>query len=93
MVDPSQGEFLRSIHSAVILSQEEAMNANVGLVDRVARVMIGLVLIAFAIPLGFPQTGWNWLGWIGVVPVITGLLGTCPLYTVLGLSTCPLKRA
>jgi hypothetical protein len=69
------------------------MNANVGLVDRVARVMIGLVLIAFAVPLGFPQTGWNWLGWIGVVPVITGLLGTCPLYTVLGLSTCPLKRA
>lgn len=69
------------------------MNSNVGLFDRAARVIIGLALIAFAIPLGFPQTGWNWLGWIGVVPVITGLLGYCPLYTVLGLSTCPLKRA
>jgi hypothetical protein len=53
----------------------------------VLRVVIGLALIAFAIPLGFPQTGWNWLGWIGVVPIITAVVGNCPAYSVLGLST------
>ncbi len=42
--------------------------SNVGSADRIARFVVGLLLIAFAIPLGFPQTGWNWVGWIGVVP-------------------------
>ena len=69
------------------------MAANMGLVDRVARLFIGLALIAFAIPVGFPQTGWNWIGWIGVVPLLTAALGYCPLYAVLGLSTCPVKHA
>jgi hypothetical protein len=69
------------------------MNRNMGAIDRAARVVIGLALIAFAIPLGFPQTGWNWLGWVGIVPVLTGLLGYCPLYAILGLSSCPMKRA
>ena len=50
-------------------------------------------LIAYAIPLGFPQTGWNWVGWIGVVPIATAILGICPIYGLLGLSTCPLQRA
>ena len=63
------------------------MSVNVGTIDRVLRVVIGLALIAFAIPLGFPQTGWNWLGWIGVVPIITAVVGNCPAYSVLGLST------
>jgi hypothetical protein len=44
----------------------------------------------FALGLGFPETGWNWLGWIGIVPVLTALAGVCPLYRLLGLSTCPL---
>lgn len=64
------------------------MKKNVGSLDRVLRIVIGLVLIAYAIPVGFPQTGWNWVGWIGVVPILTALLGTCPAYSVLGLSTC-----
>jgi hypothetical protein len=64
------------------------MCRNVGTVDRIIRIAIGLVLIAFAIPLGFAQTGWNWIGWIGVVPLMTGLLGTCPAYQIVGLSTC-----
>jgi hypothetical protein len=63
------------------------MSMNVGTIDRVLRVVIGLALIAFAIPLGFPQTGWNWIGWIGVAPLITAIVGTCPGYSVLGLST------
>ncbi len=66
------------------------MSTNVGTVDRILRIIVGLGLIAFAIPFGFPQTGWNWLGWIGVVPLITGLVGNCPAYSVLGFSTCRL---
>ena len=69
------------------------MTANVGSIDRIARIIIGLLLIAYAIPLGFAQTGWNWVGWIGVVPLLTAFFGFCPLYTLLGISTCPAKRA
>ncbi len=63
------------------------MSTNVGNIDRVARVLIGLVLIAYAIPLGFPNTGWNWVGWIGVVPIITAIVGNCPAYSLFGFST------
>jgi uncharacterized membrane protein YdbT with pleckstrin-like domain len=64
------------------------MTANVGSMDRIARVIIGIALIAFAIPLGFPQTGWNWIGWIGVIPLLTAVFGYCPAYSILGLTTC-----
>jgi hypothetical protein len=64
------------------------MTKNVGSTDRIIRIVIGLVLIAYAIPLGFPSTGWNWVGWIGVVPLITALAGTCPAYSILGISSC-----
>jgi len=63
------------------------MSVNVGTMDRMLRVVIGLALIAFAIPLGFPSTGWNWIGWIGIVPIITAIVGNCPGYGVLGIST------
>lgn len=69
------------------------MVANVGPIDRVIRIAIGLALIAYAIPLGFSQTGWNWVGWIGVVPLLTAIFGFCPAYTLLGISSCPAKRA
>jgi len=69
------------------------MNSNVGMIDRIVRIAIGLLLIAYAIPIGFAPSGWNWVGWIGVVPLVTGIAGVCPLYSLLGLSTCPLKRA
>jgi hypothetical protein len=68
------------------------MPVNMGGLDRIARIVIGLLLIAYAIPLGFSQTGWNWVGWIGVVPLLTAAVGFCPLYTVLGISTCPMKQ-
>jgi len=64
------------------------MSKNVGSADRIIRIVIGLVLIAYAIPLGFPSTGWNWVGWIGVVPIVTALVGNCPAYSILGVSTC-----
>lgn len=69
------------------------MSANVGMFDRAARAIIGLALIAYAIPLGFAPADWNWLGWFGAIPLATAIFGFCPLYTILGLSTCPAKRA
>jgi hypothetical protein len=70
-----------------IEAEEAAMTMNVGTLDRAIRIVLGLVLIAFAIPIGFPSTGWNWIGWIGVVPILTALVGTCPGYSVFGFST------
>ena len=63
------------------------MKANVGTIDRVIRVVLGLVLIALVF-VG-PQTPW---GWVGIIPLVTGLISTCPLYSILGLSTCPMKK-
>ncbi len=63
------------------------MTINVGTVDRILRVIVGLVLIAFALGYIWPGTGWNWVGWIGLVPILTALFGACPAYSVLGLST------
>jgi hypothetical protein len=68
---------------------EDAMVKNVGQVDRALRIAIGLVLLAYALKLGLPDTGWNWTGWIGVVPLLTAFIGNCPLYSLLGVSTCP----
>ncbi len=63
------------------------MTRNIGNIDRAIRIVVGLALIAFAIPIGFPDVGWNWVGWIGVVPLLTGLVGNCPAYSLIGLST------
>jgi hypothetical protein len=69
------------------------MHINVGAVDRIARLVIGLLLVAYAIPIGFPATGWNWVGWIGVIPIFTALVGICPAYNLFGFSSCPMKTA
>ncbi len=61
--------------------------ANEHPLERALRVLLGLGLLSLVF-LG-PKTPW---GWIGLVPLATGLLGSCPLYTLLGISTCPLKR-
>lgn len=55
-------------------------------IERVGRVGAGLALIASAAAGFFAP----W-GYIGVVPLLTGLIGSCPLYTLLGISTCPIK--
>ncbi len=67
------------------------MSNNVGGLDRILRIIVGLALIAYAIPIGFPATGWNVFGWIGVVPLLTALIGFCPAYRILGMSTCSRK--
>jgi hypothetical protein len=58
---------------------------NEGAADRVLRVVLGVGLLSLTV-LG-PATPW---GFLGLVPLTTGLLGSCPLYTLLGLRTCPL---
>jgi hypothetical protein len=65
------------------------VNANVGLV---VRAVVGVALLAFALGIGVPETGWYWLGWIGIVPLATAVLGSCSLYSVFGLSTSPLRH-
>jgi len=63
------------------------MKANVGGIDKILRIVVGLVLVTLA------ATGMVGLwGWIGVVPLVTGLVGWCPLYPLLGMSTCPMKK-
>jgi hypothetical protein len=60
------------------------MKANVGGIDRILRIVVGLALIGAAIAgIGTPWT------WIGIVPLATGLIKFCPLYTLLGMNTCP----
>jgi len=61
---------------------------NVGGIDRVLRIVAGLVLIGLTLM----GTIGPW-GWIGVVPLATGLLSSCPLYSIIGLNTCPMKSA
>lgn len=62
------------------------MKVNEGTIDRALRVIAGLVLIVLAAA----GTVGVW-GWIGVVPLLTGLSGWCPAYAMLGFSTCPMK--
>lgn len=59
------------------------MKTNVGMGDKSLRIIVGIVLIALAAIKGGV---WMW-GYIGIVPLLTGLFGFCPAYTILGLST------
>ena len=57
---------------------------NVGSIDRILRIFVGLGLISLVF-VG-PQTPW---GWVGIVPLLTAFIGFCPLYTLIGIRTCP----
>lgn len=65
---------------------------NIGGTDRLLRFYLGLAMIACALPFWVPQTGWNWIGVLGVVPLLTSVSGRCGLYGLAGLSTCPAER-
>ncbi len=62
------------------------MKPNEGTIDRALRVVAGLGILSLAF-VG-PQTPWAYLG---LVPLITGLVGVCPLYSLIGINTCPAK--
>ncbi len=65
------------------------MTANVGGVDRLLRILVGIGLLALVLVL---EGNARWWGLIGIVPLATGLLRLCPAYTLFGLSTCPLEK-
>ncbi|MBL8922121.1 MAG: DUF2892 domain-containing protein [Myxococcaceae bacterium] len=60
---------------------------NEGTIDRALRVIVGLG--ALSVVFVGPQTNW---GWLGLIPLATGLIGSCPIYSVFGISTCPMKK-
>ena len=62
------------------------MTKNIGNIDRIIRIVIGLVIIG----LGFGFH--SWLGLIGLIPLFTGIVGYCTLYTILGINTCKTSR-
>lgn len=66
------------------------LKTNVGGIDRLLRIVIGIALIAAF----FLTTGgaFHWLLLLGIIPLVTGLMRSCPLYSVLGLSSCPIRR-
>jgi hypothetical protein len=61
------------------------MKLNVGGIDRILRIVVGLALVVWAL-MGGPV----W-AWIGIIPLATGAIGFCPLYPILGMSTCAKK--
>lgn len=64
---------------------------NVGGIDRTLRILVGLALLAgFFLNADAPL---RWLYLVGLIPLVTGLVGTCPIYSILGLNTCPLKKS
>ncbi len=65
------------------------LKKNEGNLDRILRVVIGAALI-----LGYFMNGdgaYSWLYLLGIIPLVTGLIGSCPIYSILGLRTCPMK--
>lgn len=66
---------------------EKIMKANVGGVDRIMRIAAGLILIGLTLA---GQIG-VW-GWIGVMPLLTGVFKFCPAYTLFGIKTCPMQK-
>lgn len=67
------------------LLKNKTMTKNIGLLDRIVRVVVGLLVVYWAV-----QNG-SWLGLIGVVLLATATIEFCPLYTVFGIKTCPAK--
>ena len=63
------------------------MNKNVGGIDKIIRILLGVVLIALTL-----TNVIGWWGWSGVVPLLTGLFSRCGLYSLLGINSCPLKK-
>jgi hypothetical protein len=64
---------------------------NVGGLDRAIRIVAGVIVLALFFV--YPESPWRYLAFLGLIPLVTGLLGICPLYGLLGLSTCSGSKA
>ena len=73
------------ILSSITHFEERMMRANVGSVDRVVRIVLGLAILSLWFVLEGPSRWWSL---VGLVPLVTALLGWCPAYVAFGLSTC-----
>jgi Protein of unknown function (DUF2892) len=74
----------RYLNPSQLFEEYDLMTRNVGGIDRIFRIVLGLGLIALVF-VG-PKTA---LGWIGIIPLVTALTGNCPAYSLFGFSTCP----
>jgi hypothetical protein len=68
------------------------LTRNMGAVDRLLRFWLGVAMIVSAFVPRVAETGYHWIGWFGLIAVVTSLSATCPLYGLAGLNTCP-RRA
>lgn len=65
--------------------------SNESTMDRAVRIIVGVALLAMFFL--YPDASWRYWTLLGIVPLVTGLVGSCPVYTLLGMSTCPVKKA
>lgn len=65
------------------------LKKNIHPMERAGRIVLGLILLACFFV--FPDAPYRWAFVIGLVPLLTGVAGSCPLYSALGISTCPMK--
>ncbi len=65
------------------------MKTNVGTIDKVLRIVVGLALLSLFFVL---EGQARWWSLVGLLPLLTGVVGICPLYSLLGISTCPMDR-
>jgi hypothetical protein len=70
--------------------EDFVMKTNVGGIDRILRVVVGIAVLALFFVLEGNARYW---ALVGVVPLFTGLFSTCPLYSIIGINTCPMKKA
>lgn len=64
--------------------------SNVGSVDRVVRIIVGIAVISLFFV--YPEASWRYFALIGIIPLLTAFMGTCPLYSIFGLSSCPVAK-
>lgn len=64
------------------------MKANVGSMDKLLRIVVGIALLSMIFVL---QGNARWFGLIGLVPLLTAFVGYCPLYSIIGINTCPVS--
>jgi hypothetical protein len=79
----------RTLRGIPTEAKEKSMKVNVGGIDRMLRILVGLGLIALVFVV---EGGLRWWGLVGILPLVTGTFRFCPAYTLLGLSTCPLEQ-